>query len=81
MDKAEEAALAAYPDYEKENSVGVLYKVSRKAERAAYSEGYNKSEAEWSALVYRLSEAILFDWPNKVDFARASMRALKERGY
>ena len=43
MDKAEEAALAAYPDYEKENSVGVLYKVSRKAERAAYAEGYRQA--------------------------------------
>ena len=43
MDKAEEAALAAYPDYEKENSVGVTYRVSRKAEREAYAEGYRQA--------------------------------------
>ena len=70
MDKAEEAALAAYPDYEKENSVGVTYRVSRKAERAAYAEGYRNACGKIVAEVDRRmkeNEAVgFFDLANEL---------------
>lgn len=43
-----------------------------------YKAGAAEERKEWTALVYRLCEAILFDWDNKVEFARETARKLKE---
>lgn len=43
----------------------------------AFVAGFEEAEAEWSALVYRLAEAIMFDWDNKVEFARDVLKKMK----
>ena len=43
-----------------------------------YKAGASDERKNWTALVYRLCEAILFDWKNKEEFARETARKLKE---
>lgn len=43
----------------------------------AFVAGYEEAEGEWKELVYRLAEAILFDWDNKEDFAKDVLVKIK----
>lgn len=43
-----------------------------------YKAGASDERKNWTALVYRLCEAILFDWKNKEEFARETALKLKE---
>ena len=70
MKKAEEAALKAYPD----EMVTTLARGNKfragPIYRSGFIQGYEQAEKDLVPIIDRLTEAILFDWPNMDEVAK-----------